>query len=203
VGLLTLTGVVAPGLQLLAAPVLFLAGAFLGAVHGALLAIVGRPRHVRPAPALRSALCALLVAVPALLPAWFVTMAISLSAALAREWRLSWAILALAGWLLGLAVCAWALSEVWRALVRAWARWPESRAGSVLTALVFLGACALSIGVRPELWGTGLRVNGVGAFIVALAATLWIGFPLVWVTLRLLTDHRLHSPVGGHEAGAP
>src|SRR3972149_4533538 len=44
VGSLTVAGLVAPGLQLLAAPVLFLLGAFLGGVHGALLAVVGRPR---------------------------------------------------------------------------------------------------------------------------------------------------------------
>jgi hypothetical protein len=201
VGTLTVAGVVAPGFQLLAAPVLFLLGAFLGGVHGAILAVVGRPRALGRGKAVRKALWALLVAIPALFPAWVVTMGISLSAALVKEWHLSWGILALGAWLLGLALCAWAAREGWCALCRAYARWPESRAGSVLTGLILVGACVVSLRTEPELWGTGLKLNGVGALILALAVTLWIGFPLVWVTLHLVHDHRLPPPVGGREAG--
>lgn len=201
VGSLTVAGLVAPGLQLLAAPVLFLLGAFLGGVHGVLLAVVGRPRTLGRGGAVRRTLWAVLVAVPALFPAWIVTTGISLSAALVTEWHLAWGILALGGWLFGLAVCAWAAREGWHALCRAYARWPESRAGSVLTAVILVGACVASLRMEPELWGTGLKLNGVGALVLALAVTLWVGFPLVWVTLRLVHDHRLPPHVGGGEAG--
>ena len=201
VGALTVAGLVAPGLQLLAAPVLFLVGAFLGGLHGALLAVVGRPVTLGRGGAVRKVFWATLVALPALLPAWIVTMGISLSAALVTEWHLSWGILALGGWLAGLTLCAWAAREGWRALCCAYARWPESRAGSVLTALILVGACIVSLRTEPELWGTGLKLNGVGAVILALAVTLWVGFPLVWVTLHFVHDHRLPPHVGGGEAG--
>lgn len=190
VGVLTVSGMVSPGFHLLAAPVLFLLGALLGGVHGAVLAVVGRPRTLERGGAFRKALWAVLVAVPALFPAWIVTAGISLSAALVKEWHLWWAILTLGGWVSGLAVCAWATREGWRAIRRAYARWPESRAGSVLTALILVVACFASLRMEPELWGTGLKLNGVGALILALAATLWVGFPLVWVTLRIVHEYR-------------
>ncbi|HKJ01537.1 MAG TPA: hypothetical protein VJ997_03750, partial [Longimicrobiales bacterium] len=169
VGILTVSGLVAPGLQLLAAPVLFLLGAFLGGVHGALLAVVGRPRTLARGGAVRKALWGILVAIPALFPAWIVTAGISLSAALVKEWHLSWGILSLGGWMFGLALCAWAGLEGWHALCRAYARWPESRAGSILTALILVVACVAAVRMEPEVWGTGLKLNGVGALILALA----------------------------------
>jgi hypothetical protein len=143
----------------------------------------------------------ILVAIPALFPAWIVTAGISLSAALVREWRLSLGILTLGGWTFGLALCAWAGREGWHALCRAYARWPESRAGSILTAVILVVACVASLRMEPVLWGTGLKLNGAGALILALALTLWVGFPLVWVTLRLVHDHRQPPHVGGGEAG--
>lgn len=199
VGILTVTGVFTPGFQLLAAPVLFLLGGVLGGIHGGILAVVGRPRELGRGDAVRKALWAALVAIPALFPAWIVTAGISLSAALMKEWHLSWAVLSLGGWLLGLAVCGWAAREGWSALRRAYARWPESRAGSVLTAIILVVACVASVRIRPEIWGTDLRLNGVGAVILALAVTFWIGFPVVWVALRLF--HEWLSPhVRGGEA---
>ena len=200
VGALSVSGLVSPGFHLLAAPVLFLLGAFLGGAHGAILAVVGRPRTLGRGGAVRKALAAVLVAVPALFPAWIVTAGISLSAALVKEWSLWMAMLALLGWLFGLALCAWAAREGWRALCRAYARWPESKAGSVATAVILVVACVASLRTEPELWGTGLKLNGVGAVILALALTLWVGFPLVWVTLRVVHDHLLPPHVGGGEA---
>ena len=199
VGALTVAGVLVPGFQLLAAPVLFLLGAFLGGVHGAILAVVGRPRDMARGGAVRKSLWAMLVALPALFPAWIVTAGISLSAALMKEWRTSWALLSLGGWILGLAVCAWAGREGWRALCRAYARWPESRAGSVLTAIILVVACVASVRTKPELWGTDLRLNGIGAVILALALTLWVGLPVVWVALRLVHEW-LSAHAGGGEA---
>lgn len=201
VGALTVTRLVSPGFHLLAAPVLFLLGALLGGVHGALLAVVGRPCTLGRGGATKRALGAAVVAVLALFPAWVVTAGISLSAALVKEWHVTWALLSLGGWLIGLSVCAWAAREGWCALRRAYARWPESRAGSVLTGVILVGACVASLRMEPELWGTGLKLNGVGALILALALTLWVGFPLVWVALRLVHGHLLPPHASGGEAG--
>lgn len=200
VGLLTVSGLVSPGFQLLAAPVLFLVGAFLGGFHAALLAVVGRPRTLTRGGATRKALWAILVAIPALLPAWLVTAGISISAALVNEWRLSWGLLTMGAALIGMAFCLWAAREGWNAICRAYARWPESKAGTVLTGVVMVVASVASVRMQPEIWGTGLKLNGVGAVVVALAVTLWIGFPIVWVVLHLA--HEWLAPhAGSGQAG--
>ena len=185
VGGLTIAGVVSPGLQLLAAPVLFLVGAFLGAVHGGILAVAGRPDGVTGREALKGVVVGLIACLPVLGAAWVVTAGISLTAALVREFRLSWAFLSLGGWLFGLSLCTWALVEGWSALKTAYARWPGGRLGTALTTLILVGATGVMMWLRPEIWGTDLRLNGFGALILAVAFTLWVGFPLVWTLLRV------------------
>lgn len=185
VGSLTIAGYVSPGLQLLAAPVLFLLGSFLGAVHGAVLAIAGRPDTLTRGAAARRVFLAGLVAIPVMGATWVVTAGISLTAALVREWRFDWGILSLGGWIFGLSLCLWAALEGWQALCIAYGRWPEGRLCAALTTGVLVVASALLIHARPSLWGTDLRPNGFGAVAVALAVTLWIGFPLVWVVVHV------------------
>jgi hypothetical protein len=194
-------GVVSPGLHLLAAPVLFLLGSILGAVHGGLLAVAGRPGGLSRTSALTRAAIAALIAVPLLGITWIITASIALSAALVTEWRISWAIIAAAGWLLGLLLCGWAAVEGWRAARRALSRWPAGRVASVIAAVLLAPVAALSVRVRPQIWGTDLRLNGVGAVALAFALMLWVGFPVICTILHLaqgrLTPH--HS--GGGEAG--
>ena len=201
VSLLTIAGMVAPGLQLLAAPVLFLLGSFLGAVHGGLLAVVGRPRGLSRGVAIRAAAKGFLLGIPALFPAWVVTAGISLTAALVAQWRPTWAVASLGAWFFGLALCGWAAHCGWAALRRAYVRWPESRAGSILTGGILVAACVAALRTEPHVWGTDLRLNGVGALLAALALTLWVGFPLVFVVLRLAHGW-LPPHVGGGEAGS-
>lgn len=200
VGSLTIAGYVSPGLQLLAAPVLFLVGAFLGAAHGGFLAVVGRPADMPCAQALRRVFLACILSVPALGAAWVVTAGISLTAALVGEWRLTWGVLSLGGWLFGLSLCTWAATEGWRALRRTYRRWPEGRLATVLTTGVLVVTTLLMLRLRPGIWGTDLRLNGVGAALLALLLTLWVGLPLVWAVLHLAHDWLSPHP-GGGEAG--
>lgn len=200
VGTLTIAGYVSPGLQLLAAPVLFLIGAFLGAVHGGVLAVAGRPESMSAGRATRRVLAACLLAVPLLGPAWVVTAGISLTAALVVEWRPVWGLLCAGGWVLGGGVCAWAAHEGWPALRRAYGRWAEARLGASLVAGHLVVASAVLVKTRPEIWGTDLRLNGLGAVLLALVLTIWVGFPLVWAILHLAHDW-LPPHAGGGEAG--
>jgi len=199
VGSLTITGLVSPGLQLLVAPVLFLAGALVGAVHGGVLAVAGRPDTLSRAAALRRAVLACVVSVPALGAAWVLTTGISLTAVLTREWRWTWALVAAGAWALGLALCAWAAHEGWQSLRRAFRRWPDGRVGTALTGAILVASSFVFVRSRPEIWGTELRLNRVGALALALAVTLWVGLPLVWALLH--AAHERHLPqLGGRGA---
>lgn len=192
IGSLTIAGYVSPGLQLLAAPVLFLVGSFLGAVHGAILAFAGRPDTLSRGAAIRRIFLAGLASIPVMGATWVITAGISLTAALVREWRPTWGFLALGGWVFGLSLCLWAAVEGWRALRCAYARWPEGRLCTTLTTAILIVASLFLVRARPGVWGTDLRLNGVGAFALAVAVTLWIGFPLVWTVLRVA--HGRHAP---------
>jgi len=199
VGSLTITGLVNPGLQLLAAPVLFLIGAFLGLVHGGILAVAGRPDTLSRAAAARRAVLAGVLSVPALGVAWVTTAGISLTAALTRKWQWAWAILAACGWAFGLALCGWAAHEGGQSLRRVFRRWPDGRLATALTGGILILASAVLVCARPGIWGTELRLNRVGALALALAATLWVGLPLVGMLLYAARDRRvLH--VGGKVA---
>ncbi len=197
VGILTLTGAVASGFQLLAAPVLFLVGVALGLVHGCILGIVGRPVGVARGGALGRCLLGSVVALPAVLAGWVVTAGISLSAALVEEF--SFRILFLTGvaWIFGLAFCTWAGLEGLTALRRAVERWPESKAGSILTGVILVISTVVLVRYPPDIiLESGLRLNGVGAFVLACALTLWLGLPLVIVVLHY--THTLFLP---HSSG--
>jgi hypothetical protein len=193
---LTLAGLVAPGLQLLAAPVLFLIGAALGLAHGGAVAVVGRPGCLTRTGALRRCLVGVVLAVPALALAWVVTTGISLTAALVHEFRYSFLVLAAGGWVLGVTVCAWAAREGLVALRRAVQRWPESRVGSVLSFGLLITLSAVLLRNPPELVGTGLRVNSLGALLIALAVTLWVGFPLLILLLHVRNPGPMSRPTG-------
>lgn len=200
VSLLTLAGSVSPGFQLLAAPILFLIGTALGFMHGAGLATVGRPVGLTRGGAIRRCLLGGLMAIPAVAIGWIVTAGISLTAAIVHEYRASLLVLSLGGWIFGLALCGWAVYEGVIAVRRAVERWPESRAGSVLAVGLLVVLSALFVRYPPQIVGTGLRVNGLGAVALAAGATLWIGFPLLILVLHL-TQSRLMPHSGGGEVG--
>ncbi len=194
---LTLTDIVTPGLQLLAAPVLFLVGAALGLAHGCALAVIGRPDRLTRISALRRCVVGGVLAVPALALAWVVTAGISLTAALVHEFRPSVLPLAVGAWIFGLTLCVWAGREGLVALRRAVRRWPESRVGSLLSFGLMIALSAILVADPPVLLGTGLRVNSFGALLLAVAVTLWVGFPIL-VLLLHLRGHRSASGATGN-----
>jgi hypothetical protein len=197
VGTLTLTGAVPSGFQLLAAPVLFLVGVFLGLVHGIILGTVGRPPGITRGGAIGRGLVGGLAALPAVLAGWVVTAGISLTAALVEEFTVRIFVMAAIAWIIGLAFCTWAGLEGLSALRRAVERWPESRAGSILTAAILVVSTVVLLRYPPDIiLDSGLRLNGVGAFALACAVTLWLGLPLVIVVLRY--THTLFLP---HSSG--
>jgi hypothetical protein len=200
VSLLTVAGSVSPGFQLLAAPILFLLGTVLGFMHGCGLATVGRPVGLTRGGALRRCLFGGLMAIPTVALGWVVTAGISLTAAIVHEYRTSLLVLAAGGWLFGMALCGWAVVEGVIAVRRAVERWPESKAGSVLSVGLLVALSVWFLRHPPEIVGTGLRVNGLGAVALAVAATLWIGFPLLILVLHL-TQSRLMPHSGGGEVG--
>jgi hypothetical protein len=202
VGALTIAGVLEPGVQLLAAPVLFIAGAVLGLLHGGALALVGRPSCLTRRGAFGQALIAGAISVPLLALGWVVTASISLTAALMTEMRASWLVFAAGGWAIGLVLCGWAAVEGLGALRIAFGRWPQGRAGSVLLTTILGATIALFAHVHPPILGTGLRLNGLGAIALALATTVWVALPAVWLGLHMLHPHHLRPHIRGGEAGS-
>jgi hypothetical protein len=202
VGALTITGLVEPGLQLLAAPMFFLAGAFLGLLHGSALSLLGRPTCLTRGAALKHAIVAALVSLPLLGISWLVTASITLTAALMTQMRVSWLLVAVGGWILGLALCAWAVAEGLRALRTAMSRWPDGRVGSVLLTAILGATTVLFVYLRPPIVGTSLRVKGLGAVALAVAVTLWVALPTVWAALHFLRQSHLRPHIGGGEAGS-
>ena len=51
----------------------------------------------------------------------------------------------------------------------------------------------LFVHYRPGIWGTDLRVTGIGALILALVSTIWIALPIIVVLLHYL--HRRSASV--------
>jgi len=201
VGVLTAAGAVNPGFHLLIAPVLFLVGSLLGLAHGGVLAVVARTPEVGRGRAIGWACLAGLMALPLLLPAYVITAGISLTSVVVAEFSPGPFVLMLTAWTAGVAVCAWAAKEGWHAVARAYARWPQSRAGSVIAALFLVVVTAVLLRLRPEIAGTGLKVNGIGAVALAVVATIWIGLPLVITALRLAPHGVVPHPGGGKAEG--
>lgn len=205
VGALTITGVVEPGLELLAAPVLFVVGAFIGTLHGSALAVVGRPACLTRRAALRNAAMAALLATPLLFFAGAVTAAITLTGTLMTRIRVSWLLVAASGWVVGIALCSWAAWEGWNAVRAAVDRWPEGRTGllgSAILTLSFAATTLLFVHIRPSIVGTGLRVNALGAVGLAVITTFWVALPTMWAALHFVHQDQLQPHIRGGEAGS-
>ena len=165
---------------------LFVVGALIGLVHAFVLGYLGRPAEVTKRRALRDLGMGTVYAMVALPFAWVVAMWIALSMPAAYMGRA----LALAGvglgWLAGALVLGAAGVAGWRLLGNAYARWPERRIGTLLTAATFASLLVLFLMERPEIWGLSVRVTETGAVLLAAVATLWIVGPIITAALWLL-----------------
>lgn len=164
--------------------ILCMAGAALGFLHGALLGYVGRPAGVDTRDAARSLALAVVWAIPGFLLAWGMALWISMTGAAMTLGRSSLIATVAVGWLVGVGMCCWAAAEGYRAVRNACRRWADYRLGTGILLSTF-AVLALSFAiVRPEIWGTDIRVTRVGAVLLALGATIWIAGPLVIIALH-------------------
>lgn len=185
VAIMTLQGQLSGHALFLTSSGLFVVGAVLGLLHGGVLGYLGRTDNTTGPEALRGLLLAALYAVPGLAVAWLVAVWLGMSMVASYLGRVGpWIGVGLA-WSAGLAMVAGAGWYGVRALKNAYARWPERRLGTALTAAVFAALMVLFLADRPELWGRRIRLTDTGAVLLALAATLWIAGPAVTLALRL------------------
>jgi len=192
VAAMTLTGQLSGSGLFFTASGLFVIGAVLGMIHGAVLGFLGRD----PATSGRDAASALarsaLYAIPAIALGWLATIWIAMTVVAIYMGR-SLGLLGVGiAWGAGVALVAAAVVYGWRAIRNAYGRWPERRTGTVVVAMTFAALLVTFLADRPELWGIRFRVTEVGAVLLAAALSIWIAGPAVTMALRLLG--RLPAP---------
>ena len=170
---------------------LFVLGAGAGLAHGGLLGYLGRDPARTRTEVIGVLIRALPWAIPGLMASWAAASWISLTAAVVRGSVVGIPVVGglLIAWAFGLLVCGWALLEGARGMIAAWRRWPDLRVASVVISVVFAVLATVFVTSHPRIWWTDVRVTGIGAFILALGATVWIALPVVIAALGLL--HRL------------
>ncbi len=192
----SLAGSLSASMASTVATILFVLGAAAGFVHGGLLGYLGRDLSRSRAHAFRGVAFGLLLLLPSAPVVWLFTILLALSVASLGSGRFELQLGAVAGWMVGLSLCAWAAWEGWLALKVVWARWPGRREGSLIMAGVLAILSLNFVTTRPEIWGTDIRVTGAGALILAFGATTWIALPVVLATL-----HLFHRVMGGRASG--
>ncbi len=199
---LTLTGHLSGHALFLSATALFIVGALLGLVHGALLGYFGRPTGVSPRTALRQLVLAGLYAVPGLAVAWLVAIWVAMTLIAYYTGKIGAMVGVGLGWVAAAAILATAAVTALRAFRNALARWPERRAGTLLVAGTFAALLVTFLASRPELWGLRLRVTETGAVLLAVFLTIWVAGPLITIALRLgrqlPTTWKSSAASGGH-----
>lgn len=192
---LTFAGRLSGNGAFLTATGLFVIGAVLGLLHGAVLGYLGREADEPAAHALRSvgrgALYALLFGAFA----WLLTVWVALSTPAMYLGRTAPLVLVALAWVATVFVVVWGIGEGVRALRFAYARWEDRILGTTLVAATFGALLVLFLADRPELWLIPFRVTETGAVLLAGFATLWIAGPTITFALRVLRElpgtHRL------------
>ena len=163
------------------------AGGFVGFMHGAALGLVGRVSDLHWSDAFRSIGFGALLAVPSMALAGLTALWIALTpVAVTEGLRDPMWIFVIGGWLAGTALFVWATAEVFAAAANALVHWPHRRLGTPLVAGTFLVLLVAFVLTQPEIWFTDIEVNTLGAVLLALGATVWIGLPLEVLVLRLV-----------------
>jgi hypothetical protein len=194
---MTLAGRLSGNAIFATATALFLVGAVIGLVHGAALGYFGRPAGVSPSQAGHDLGRAALYLVPGLAVSWLATIWVAMTLVAFYTGRVGPLAGAAVGWLAAGTILAAAVVQAVRALRNAYARWPERRAGTVLTAASFAALLVLFLSDRPEIWGIRLRVTEVGAVLAASLLAIWVAGPLVTLALRLARSVPFPKPLAG------
>lgn len=174
---------------------LFGLGAAAGMTHGALLAYLARARTRSRADVLRDLVRSLTWTTLGLIVSGVAALWISLTAAIvtAPDARLLPSLGIGLAWLYGVGICGWAAWEGLQGLRAAYLRWPQSRTVSILLSLTFAALLTGFLATRPEIWFTDLRVNGLGATILAFGASVWIALPVAIAGITLVEARRTRA----------
>lgn len=186
VAAMTLAGRLSGNALLLTSSGLFLIGAALGFLHGAVLGFFGRPQGQTRGGALAGLGLAILYDVPVLLVGLVVSGWIAMTVVAVYMHRVAPMVGVVVAWAVGAGLVLVAIRQGWVALKGAYARWPERRLGTVLTAGVFAALLILFLAERPVIWGLQMQVTEVGAVLLALAATFWLAGPAVTAALKVV-----------------
>ncbi len=186
VAAMTLGGMLSGHALFMNATALFVVGAAIGLIHGAVLGFFGRPADTSARLAGKQLALAALYALPGLAVAWLAAIWVAMSVIAAYTGSVGAMVGVGVGWLGAASILVVAAVQAWRALGNAYARWPDRRAGSLLVAASFAALLILLLADRPEIWGIRLRVTETGAVLIAAFLALWVAGPLVAVALRLV-----------------
>jgi len=186
VAAMTMSGRLSGHALFMNATVLFVAGAVLGLLHGAVLGYLGRPFGTSPRAALRDLALAGLYAVPGLAIAWLAAVWVAMTLIAGYTGRIGARIGSGLGWIASATILASAGVHAWRALRNAYARWQERQVGTLVVAGSFAALLVTFLADRPEIWGTHVRFTETGAVLLAAALAVWVAGPLVTVALGLL-----------------
>lgn len=197
VGVNALAGKLSGNGLLVTAMALFIIGAVVGFVHGAVLGIMGRPRDMSLKEAARAIVMAALYAVPTLTVSFLVAGWIALTPVAIYTGKIGAMIGCGVAWVIGAGLISYAAVEGFRTLRAAYAGWEEKRYGTALTAATFAALLVLFLARRPELWALELRVTEVGAVLLAASITLWLVGPFVTIALKLMK--KLPVPGGAYD----
>jgi hypothetical protein len=182
----TLTGRMSAHSLLLTSTGLFVIGALLGFMHGAVLGFFGRAAGVTKTEAASRLALAAVYAIPGLAVAWLVSNWIAMTVVARYAGSVLPMIGAGAGWVAGAAILFWAGTQGWRGLQVSFARWPEWKAGTTIVAVTFAALLVSLLVDRPALLGYRLDLTPVGAFLVAAAISVWFVGPAVTLALSAL-----------------
>jgi hypothetical protein len=185
VAYLTLNGRLSAHALFMNATGLFIIGAILGLLHGVVLGYLGRPTAVTPRQVRGDMGRAALFAVPGLAVAWLATIWVAMTLVAAYTGRIGALIAVSVGWVAAGIILAVAALHAFKALKNAYARWPERRAGTLLTAASFAALLLIFLANRPEIWGLRLRLTENGAVLLAAILAVWVAGPMVTLALRL------------------
>ncbi len=194
VAAMTLTGQLSGHALLLTCTGLFVVGASLGFVHGAVLGWMGRPKGMPLRQSVGAIAMGAAYAIPALLVAWLVAGWIAMTAVALYAAKTAAIVGCGVAWLAGLTLVTLAAEQGWGALRSAYSGWSNARAATLLVAALFGGLMAVFLSEQPQIWGLPLRVTPVGAVLLALAATLWLAGPLVTLSLGLMDRLPVRRP---------
>lgn len=166
---------------------LFIIGSVLGWVHAVVLGCAAREQGCTRSRLMKRILAGGLWSLPALAIALLAAMGMAVSPIVLRVGGIGGVLAAAVSWMVGGAICLWALAVGLEAFRSAAARYREIRPGTPLLGVVLLALIIAFQWSHPEIWGTDYRVNAIGAVILACAATIWIGAPILFSTLHLFS----------------